>query len=208
MHERLNKGLNLGLAGNILFLFFGVTCLLYYNTYDEGSGLSSVLEVIAYLIEISGFIALVISDVCIATSVRLRTTMKICFSVYIVLEAVMMFLELNAFEFKDFYHPFSLGLAIFHAAFSGFVCFSFLQLDPEKTALEASVIICIGIIFGGMLGNIMGIRVYFSIITNALSFSLLFYRILSLQDKGDIEIDCHGDKATVTEYRSEFFRDD
>ncbi|MBR6984885.1 MAG: hypothetical protein IKH75_15420 [Ruminococcus sp.] len=207
MHERLKTGFNLGLTGNILFLFFGLTCLLYYHTYEDGSGFSNVLEVIAYIIEVCGFIALAISAFCIATSARMRTLMKVCYSIYILLEAVMMFLELNAYEFNSFYHPFSLGLAIVHAAFSGFVCFTFLQLDPDKTALEVVIIVCIGIIFGGMLGNIMGIRIYFSIITNAVSYSLLFFRILSLQDNGDIEIDCYGDKATVTEYRSEFFRD-
>ncbi len=207
MHERLKTGFNLGLTGNILFLFFGLTCLLYYNTYEDGSGFSNVLEIIAYIIEVCGFIALAISAFCIATSARMRTLMKVCYSIYILLEAVMMFLELNAYEFNSFYRPFSLGLAIVHAAFSGFVCFTFLQLDPDKTALEVVIIVCIGIIFGGMLGNIMGIRIYFSIITNAVSYSLLFFRILSLQDNGDIEIDCYGDKATVTEYRSEFFRD-
>ena len=59
----------------------------------------------------------------------------------------------------------------------------------------------------GMLGNIMGIRIYFSILVNAFAFSLLFAGIRFLTKREEIDIDVYGDRATVTEYSSDFFKD-
>ena len=58
---------------------------------------------------------------------------------------------------------------------------------------------------GGMFGNIMGIRVYFSIMSNAVGFSILFAAIRYLLKREEIEIDCHGDNARVNEYSSSTF---
>ena len=136
----------------------------------------------------------------------MRDWLKIAFSVYIVEEAVMMIIELNSYRL-DFYKPYSLALAIIHSVFSAVVCFSFLSLDPDKKQFEVIVIICIGIILGGMLGNVMGIRIYFSIFTNSIAFTILFGSIKFMLKRETIEIDCYGDKATVTTYRSTFFEE-
>ncbi len=206
MHKKLNIGLNLGLVGNALFIVFSAVCYLYYLIFDPESSFVKFLEITAYVCEFSGFFALIISDILISRTARMRNWLKICFSVYIVTEAVMMTFELNSYRL-DFYEPYSLILAIIHSVFSAGVCFAFLTLDPDKKSYEIIVIICIGIMLGGMFGNIMKIRIYFSIFTNAIAFTLLFASIKYLLKREIIEIDCYGDKARVAEYKSTFFEE-
>ncbi|MBQ1464867.1 MAG: hypothetical protein IIZ18_08665 [Ruminococcus sp.] len=206
MHERLNTGIKFGFIGNVLFIVFGMLAFLVLKTFDISHTLSRVFEALAYICEFSAFSALAYAEWCIATSVRMRTIMKVGFAIYTVFEAVMMFLELKESSF-DFYRPFSLYLAIAHAVISAAACFCFLQLDPDNTRYEILVTICVGMILGGMLGNFLGIRVYFSIVVNAVSFAVLFYSILRLIRNEEIEIDCHGDAARVVEYSSTFFYD-
>ncbi|MDE6035089.1 MAG: hypothetical protein K2G36_04185 [Ruminococcus sp.] len=206
MHKKLNTGLNLGLIGNALFILFSAVCFVYYLIYDPQSITSKILEITAYVCEFSGFGVLIVSDILIIKTARMRDWLKIGFSAYIVVEAVMMTLELNSYRL-DFYKPYSLLLAILHSVFSAVVCFTFLTLDPDKTAYEIIVIICIGVILGGMLGNVMGIRIYFSIFTNAIAYTILFASIKFMLKRESIEIDCYGDRARVAEYRSTFFEE-
>ncbi|MBR1591648.1 MAG: hypothetical protein IJ666_01375 [Ruminococcus sp.] len=204
MHERLNKGIFFGIIGNILFILFGLICYLFYVSYDPESIHSRVLEALAYIAEVTGFVLLIYSSRLMFSAVRMRNLLKLGFSAYIVLESVMMFLEINTARFS-FYAPYSLALAIVHSVLSAAVCFSFIQFDPDKPKLEAVVIVCTGIMLGGMFGNIMGIRVYFSIISNAVGFLILFSSIRYLIGREEIEIDCHGDNARVVEYSSSTF---
>ncbi len=157
MHERLNFGLKLSVIGNILFIAFGLVCFIFYLTYSD-SFLTSLLCFLAYAIEIGGFAVLAMGDWFMATAMRFRTTMKAAWSFYIVLEAAMMVLELNSTNIR-MYKPYSLPLAIAHSVISGLVCLTFLQLEKDNKKLELRVIICICMIFAGMLGNILGIRV-------------------------------------------------
>lgn len=206
MHKKLSIGLNLGLIGNILFIVFSAVCYVYYLIFNPENVFVKVLEITAYICEFAGFFALILSDILISRTARMRNWLKICFAVYIVVEAVMMTFELNSYRL-DFYEPYSLLLAIVHSVFSAGVCFAFLTLDPDKKAYEIIVIICIGIMLGGMFGNIMGIRIYFSIFTNAIAFTLLFSAIKYMLKREIIEIDCYGDRARVAEYRSTFFEE-
>ena len=206
MHERLNFGLKLSFLGNILFIAFGVICFIFYKTYDPGSFLTSFLSFIAYAVEIAGFALLLMGDWLMVSSMRFRTTLKAAWTFYIFLEAIMMVLELNSYKIEA-YKPYSLAVAIAHSVISGFVCLTFLQFEKDNKKLEVKVIICISMMFAGMLGNILGIRVYFSIIVNALAFVIMFQSIRSLVKHGDIEIDCHGDRARVAEYKSTFVDD-
>lgn len=201
MQEKLTKGIFFGLVGNILFVAFGLICLLYYYTYDAESIFSKIIEFIAYCTEFMGFGLLIYADYLLIASLRLRRMLKVCFSAYIVLEAVMMFLELNAYNFT-FYQPYSLVLAIVHAVVSAAACFAFLQLDPENTKYEVAIITCIALILAGMLGNILGIRVYFSIMASALGFTVLFGAIHYLRGREEIDIDCYGDRANVAVFNS------
>lgn len=201
MQEKLTKGIFFGLIGNILFVAFGLICLLYYYTYNSESIFSKIMEFIAYCTEFMGFGLLIYADYLLIASLRLRRMLKVCFSAYIVLEAVMMFLELNAYNFT-FYQPYSLPLAIVHAIVSAMACFAFLQLDPDNTKYEVAIITCIALILAGMLGNILGIRVYFSIMASALGFVVLFGAIHYLRSREEIEIDCYGDRANVAVFNS------
>ena len=206
MHEKLDKGLLFGFIGNILFVAFGLICALFYFTYKPEAVHSRILEAAAYCAEFLGFGLLVYSDYLLSVSLRLRKLLKISYTVYIVLEALIMVLELNEPKL-DFYRPYSLWLAIIHAVVSGLVCFAFLQLDPDNTKYEISLVVCIGLIFFGMLGAIFGIRVYFSVIINAVSFSMLFGIIRFFLAREEIEIDCYGDRASVAEFSSTMFID-
>lgn len=200
-HENLRKGIFFGLIGNILFMVFGIVCLIYYYSYDKSSIHSTALEFLAYFIELSGFGLLAFADYLLIKSARFRRTMKICFTAYIVIEAIMMILEINAGDIS-FYAPYSLPLAIVHSIVSAGACFSFLQLDPENKRFEYLIIACVTVILAGMMGKLMGIRVYFSIAMNALGQALLFAGIIYLQNKQLIEIDCYGDRANVREFNS------
>lgn len=204
MHERLNAGLKSGMIGNLLFIAFGLICALFYATYVNESIHSRILEILAYTAEFSGFMILVWSDWLISTAVRMRKLLKLGMTIYIILEAVMMILELNSYRF-EFYKPYSLLLAIIHSVASGLICLSFLEFDPHVVKLEIMVIVCIGLMFAGMLGNILGIRIYFSIIINAFAFALMFFSVRVLLQREAIEIDCHGDNARVAEFKSPFF---
>lgn len=201
MQEKLTKGIFFGLIGNILFVVFGLVCLLYYYTYNAEGIFSRIIEAIAYMVEFMGFGLLIYADYLLIASLRLRRMLKVSFSAYIVLEAMMMFLELNAYNFS-FYQPYSLALAIVHAVVSAMACFAFLQLDPDNTKYEIAIIICIALILAGMLGNILGVRIYFSIMASALGFVILFGAIHYLRNREEIEIDCYGDRANVAVYLS------
>ena len=113
----------------------------------------------------------------------------------------MMILELNAYKIEA-YEPYSLALAIVHAVVSGMVCFAFLLLDPDNVKWEVAIGACFTLIIAGMLGNILGVRIYFSIITNAVGFSALFASMKFFRDRGQIEIDCYGDRANAAEFSS------
>jgi phosphotransferase system glucose/maltose/N-acetylglucosamine-specific IIC component len=118
----------------------------------------------------------------------------------------MMIMELNSYRLS-FYAPYSLLLAMVHSAFSGLTCLTFLQLDPNKKKLELFTIISIAIMFCGMLGNIIGLRIYFSIMINSVAFSVMYFSVRWLIKREDIEVDCHGDKARVAEFTSKIVDD-
>ncbi|WP_028517957.1 hypothetical protein [Ruminococcus flavefaciens] len=206
MHERLNNGIKYCFIANILFFAFGIICLFYYNTYDSESLFSKALEIIAYISEICGFCLFLWGDWLMSTAMRFRRMMKICITIYIFIEVLMMILELNSYRL-EFYKPYSLLLAMVHSAFSGLTCLTFLQLDPDKKKLELFTIISIAIMFCGMLGNIIGLRIYFSIIVNSVAFALMFFSVRRLIEREDIEVDCHGDKARVAEFTSKIVDD-
>ena len=193
--EKLTKGIFFGLIGNLLFVAFGLICLLYYKTFSPESFFSRLLEAVAYVAEFAGFGLLLYADWLFIKSIRLRRMLKISFTIYIFLEVIMMILELNAYRFEA-YQPHSLALAIVHAAVSGFAAFAFLQLDPDNVKWEIVIGACFTLIVAGMVGNLYGVRVYFSIITSAIGFSVLFAMMKFLRDRSQLEIDCYGDRAS------------
>lgn len=200
-HEKLTKGIMFGLIGNLLFVAFGIVALFYYHTYHVGSIFSKIIEVFAYCIEFMGFGLLIYADWLLIKSIRLRRLLKFSFSAYIFLEAAMMILELNSYKVEA-YEPFSLAVAMSHAVASGLACFAFLQLDPDNVKWEISVGACFTLILAGMFGCLFGERVYFSIITNAVGFSVLFGAMKFFREREEIEIDCYGDRANEAVFSS------
>ena len=206
MRERLNNGIFFGFVGNLLFLGFALVCMIYHVTFDPKSAVTEIIGAIAYIVEFAGFFTLLFSAYLIWGSARDRKLMKTGYTAYIFFEAFMMFIELNSHNFKS-YNPYSQGLAIFHAILSALICYLFLQLDKDNKKFEHIIMACIALIFVGMLGNIIGIRIYFSILINAVAFSLFFGGVRYLLQRGEIDIDCHGDNPRPAEYKSDFFKD-
>lgn len=206
MNKNLLKCFYLPLFGNIFFIAFAIICFVYYHTFGTIGVVVKSFEAVAYICEIVGFLLNLIAIIMICKTVRQRNYMKIGYSVYIVVEIIMMVLELNWYKFP-FYEPYSLVLAISHSIFSALICFSFLQLEPKTTCLEIMVVISVGIMFFGMMGNIFGIRIYFSILTNAFAYVVLFASVIFFLKQERLEIDCYGDKATTVKYKSSFFEE-
>ncbi len=208
MHKKLSLGLILGLAGNLLFIAFALLAYWYYKIFDPTSGFVKFLEKVTYTVLFSGFICLVVSEVLLCITLRMRRLLKIANGLYIIMEAVLMYFELNTIRYRSFYEPYSFKLAIIHSLVSAVVCFMFVYLDPYKVQFEVVIIVCIGLIMGGMFGNLIGIRIYFSILVNAISYTLMYAAIIRLMKKETIEIDCYGDSARVAEYKSVFFEEE
>lgn len=209
MQAKLSRALTLGIIGNGLFILFLLTSLLYHHlfTSDASAGFIKIIEITAYFIEISGFAVLVISDYFICSAVRMRKTTKIAFSLYLAMEALLMFCELNGLTVRKFYNPYSLWLYIIHVLASAAVCFTFVYFDPYKQKFELLIIGSIVIMLAGLFGNYMGVRIYFSIIANALAYIVLFFGMKIMLKREIIEIDCHGDRAREVRYKSGFFEE-
>jgi len=207
---RLNKCFNFGIVGNLFFILFSIICFAYYQAFGHIGDLPIVdtaFQIVAYTAEAAGFIFMLFAMIWFAKTVRQRILMKLMFCVYILTELILMLLEWNSYrEFVDkFYDPYGLPLAIGHAIFTALVCFTFLSLDPHKFQLECVIIVTVAIVLVGMFGNIMGYRIYFSILTNAIAFCTMFGMLKFFTNQEAVEIDCFGDKARVIEYKSEFF---
>ena len=209
MQAKLSKALTLGIIGNGLFLLFLLISLLYHQLFNSSvpDFLIKFIEIAAYFVEIGGFAVLVIADYFICSAVRMRKATKIAFSLYIAMEAFFMFCELNGMTVQSFYDPYSLALYIVHVLASAAVCFTFVYFDPYKKPLELLVIGCVVVILAGLFGNYMGVRIYFSIAANAVSFALMFAVMKIMRKRELIEIDCHGDRAREVRYKSGFFED-
>lgn len=209
MQAKLSRAITLGIIGNGLFILFLLVSLLYNRlfTSDINSGLLKLIEVTAYIIEVSGFAVLVMADYFICSAVKMRKLPKVTFSLYLAMEAFFMFCELNGYLVRSFYVPYSLGLYIIHVLASAAVCFTFVYFDPYKSKFEFLVIGSIVIILAGLFGNYMGIRIYFSIIANALAYIVLFTGMKIMLKREIIEIECHGDRTNEVKYKSGFFEE-
>jgi hypothetical protein len=210
MHKKLDIGLKLGMLGNIIFLLFGAITFIYMKMMQKNTKESTLLNIerFEYFLLFLGFAMIFAAAYFILISVRMRGKLKIAMWLYGCMEAFLMYCELHSYDTREFYHPYSLTLAIVHALLSAAVCFSFLQFDPYKKPFEILIIVCIAIILVGMLGNVFEIRLYFSILFNAVAMTVLFAGIIYMLKKEIIEIDCHGDSARVAEYRGFFDGDD
>ena len=204
MNKHLPTCFKFGLAGNIFFVLFGIICMIYYAAFGDTNVIILPIEFAAYTCEVLGFIFIILTFVWFSRYLRHRLIMKISFSFYILMELVLMVIELNSYKF-EFYEPYSVVLAIVHSIISAAVCFSFLSLDPTRVKFEMVIIATCAFILVGMIGGIINIRIYFGIIINALAYIFLFASIIYMLNHERLDIDCKGDKAKVSEYRSTFF---
>ena len=204
MNKHLPTCFKFGLAGNIFFVLFGIICMIYYAAFGDTNVIVLPIEFAAYTCEVLGFIFIILTFVWFSRYLRHRLIMKISFSFYILMELVLMVIELNSYKF-EFYEPYSVVLAIVHSIISAAVCFSFLSLDPTRVKFEMVIIATCAFILVGMIGGIINIRIYFGIIINALAYIFLFASIIYMLNNEMLDIDCKGDKAKVSEYRSTFF---
>ena len=200
--------MKLGRLGNILFVAFIIVCLIYYYSLAKYGHFFIPFEIVAYALETGGFAFFTVSVIWLDKLVRARTWMKILLPFYIVVEAFLMLLEFNFVPFlRNYYNGLSLGLIIAHALFSGIIAFSLLQLDPQNKKMQVVVGITVCITLSGMLPGIAGYRVYASILINAFAYIVFFSIMHRLIQTEELEIDCHGDNARVTEFTTTMFTD-
>lgn len=202
----LKDCMRFGRIANILFVVFIIVCLIYYYSFSRRRSYFIPFEVIAYTIEATAFALFTLSVVWMDRLVRARGLMKVAMIVYIVTEIILMLLEFGLLQFIP-YNGLKLSVIIVHVLFSAGVAFTLLLLEPQNKRLQRIVGITTVIILAGMLPGIAGYRVYASILINAFAYIFFFTAAERLLDLEEIEVDCYGDQARVTEYDSTMFAD-
>lgn len=198
--------MKVGRMANILFVVFIVICLIYYYSLAKYGNYLIPFEVIAYGVEATAFAFFTLSVVWLDRLVRQRLPMKILLLCYIVAEVVLMLLEFNFLPFVP-YNGLSLALTIVHTIFSAGVSLSLLMLAPESKKLQTIVIITCTVILAGMFLGLAGYRVYASILLNAFAYIFFFTAMIHLLRNEDVDIDCYGDGAKVSNFSSTMFAD-
>ena len=125
MHKRLSLGLTLGFIGNLMFLAFTAVSYWYYRIFEPDNTFVRLVEILAYAVLYGGFLMLAAADIILWITVSMRTVVKSAFAGYIIMEAAIMYCELNAFTVRNFYNSYSMGFAIIHSVLSAAVCFAF-----------------------------------------------------------------------------------
>ncbi|MBR2912738.1 MAG: hypothetical protein IKK51_03780 [Oscillospiraceae bacterium] len=206
MHPKLKRCFHFGQYANILFLVFAFVSVLYYWLIKRHNIEVVALEIAAYTIETGGFVLMLLSLINFWKIVRHRYIMKAAMLIYLITEVVIMIMDFNA-ERLEFYQSNSMALNIGHSIFSAAICFTYLSLEPKNTALEVSIVVTITIILCGMIGTVFQMNVYLSLFANSIAYVVFFSILRFLHSQERIMIDCHGDRARVTEYKSSFFDD-
>ncbi|MBP0973863.1 MAG: hypothetical protein J5851_08160 [Oscillospiraceae bacterium] len=206
MHPNLKRCFSCGQYANILFLVFALLAWLYYWSIDRHNVTIIPLEIAAYTVEVGGFVFMLFSLLNFHRIVRHRYLMKTAMLVYIIVEAIIMIIDFNYSRFT-FWHANAMWLNIAHSIFSGAICFTYLALEPRNTGLEVAIIITEVIILAGMFGVVFHLPIYVTLLCNALAYVVFFSIVRFLVAQERIMIDCHGDRAKETKYRSDFFDD-
>lgn len=204
MHPKLKRCFHFGQYANILFLVFAFVSVLYYWLIKRYNFEVVALEIAAYTIETGGFVLMLLSLINFWKIVRHRYIMKAAMLIYLITEIIIMIIDFNA-ERLEFYQSNSMALNIGHSIFSAAICFTYLALEPKNTALEVSIVVTITIILCGMIGTIFKMNVYLSLFANSIAYVVFFSILRFLHSQERIMIDCHGDRARVSEYKSSFF---
>ena len=138
--------------------------------------------------------------------VRARGVMKTLLIVYISVEVGLMLVEFGVIPFLSPLGK-NLGIILLHVIFSAGVSLSLLMLDPQNKRLQRIVILTTAIILAGMLTAAADYRIYASILVNALAYIVFFSAMVRQLALDEMDIDCYGDQARVSEISSTMFAD-
>lgn len=202
----LTDCMKMGRLANILFIVFIIVSVLYYYTLGKKGKAFIPFEVFAFSIEATAFVLFAVCAVWLDRLVRARGIMKGLLIAYIAVEVGLMLLEFGVFPSIQ-YVGLSMPLIILHVLFSAGVSLSLLMLDPQNKRLQTIVIITTVIILAGMLTHAAGYRVYASILVNAFAYIFFFTAMLRNLALDELDIDCYGDQARVSEIPSTMFAD-
>ncbi len=198
--------MKLGFIANLLFVIFIVICLIYYYSLAKFGKFVIPFEVVAYTVEVMGFMLFILSVIWMDKLMRARTLLKILLPVYISIEVLLMLLEFELLPFIP-YNGLSLALIITHAIGSAAVAFSLIQLDPQNRRVQLIVAVTVSICLAGMLPGIAGLRVYSSVLINAFAYIFFFLTMHRQLVNEEVDVDCHGDRAKVTSFSTTMFTD-
>lgn len=184
----------IGLVSNLMFVLFIIVTLLYYSYYMRTGNIVRVVEVIAYAIEVAGFVLMATAAVGFCVQLRDRKVLKTAVSLYFLTEFILMICDFNLIDVSEFYTPASKVLIITHCVFSAAVVMSYIQIDPDskqnQTAAAVSSVIC-------MLGTfsiVFDVRVYASVLVNSVAYIVLYSLLLFYSSRELIHADCYGDE--------------
>jgi len=208
--EKLNtfRGvMKTGLLSNALFILFIIVTLIYYSYFVRTGNILPVVEVIAYAIEISGFILMAANAVGLWVKLRFRSLLKIAASVFFLAEFIIMVCDFNLIDVAEFYTPSSKVLIISHCIFSAFVIMCYLQLDTSNKYVQISCSVSAVISMLATFAIVFNVRLYASVLVNSIAYVVLYSMILFFENREYIYVDCYGDAAKVYDNQS-FFDDE
>ncbi len=197
----------IALASNILFVLFIIVTMVYYAYYLKTGNIVRVVEFIAYTMEVGGFILMLASIMGYISKLRGRLLLKIGMSVYFVVEFIIMILDFNVIDAKDFYSPTSKILIISHCVFSAAVALLYMGLEKNRLCLQISVAVTAVIMMLGVFSIVYNVRVYASVLINCIAYIIMYSLILTFHGRQLLEVDCYGDSEKLYD-DSGFFIDD
>ena len=202
----LTDCMKMGRLANILFIVFIVIALIYYYSIGRNGKYFIPFEVFAFSVEAIAFILFAICAVWLDRLVRARGVMKTLLIIYVSVEVILMLVE---FGLVPFISPLGKNVAVIllHVFFSAGVSLSLLMLDPQNKHLQRIVTVTTVIILAGMLIIPADYRIYASILVNAVAYIFFFSAMVRQLALDEMDIDCYGDQARVSEISSTLFAD-
>ncbi len=189
----------IALLSNILFVVFIIFTMIYYWYYLKTGNIVGVVEAIAYFIEASGFILLMVSTVGFVVNLRFRLLLKIAMILYFLVEFIIMIFDFNVINASEFYSPASKVLIISHCVFSALVVLFYMMLDPDKKCLQIACAISAIIMMLASFSIVFNVRVYASVLVNSISYVILLSLIRFFDNREMIDVDFCDDVAKVYE---------
>ncbi len=173
--------------------------MIYYWYYLKTGNIISVVETIAYSIEASGFILLMVATVGFVVNLRFRLLLKIAMILYFLVEFIIMIFDFNVIDAAEFYTPASKVLIISHCVFSALIALFYMMLDPDKKCLQIACGVSAVIMMLATFSIVYNVRVYASVLINSVAYVILFSLIRFFDKREMIYADFYDDVAKVYE---------